>query len=348
MRPHVFELPDVPGQRPRVVPFALNITGPSTAVLLWAGPKRDMAGALQAAEPLFHLPSPRIGSTRAKDSLDMQQGYFLQGWDGVEALLQATNASGLAYVGLLGWEKSSGHYQVNEKSFPGGDDGLKATVAKLHKAGVKVGMHFLSDLISMTDSYLTPVPHPDLAIDAALPLASAISATASFIPTAGVPTSSPWLATRWNAPVASGVVGTGYDFSTGLVRIGDELVTYTGVNISGLFGVVRGAKGSKAAAHLAASNVSHFAQMYDMVMPRPGSELQANISARLAHVYNYCEMDMVYFDGSEGLAAMGSEQIPISMMELDFFSRLTRDVLIEGSSIVPYNWWLNARANTGD
>jgi hypothetical protein len=37
-------------------------------------------------------------------------------------------------------------------------------------------------------------------------------------------------------------------------------------------------------------------------------------------------MDMVYFDGSEGLAAMGSEQIPISMMELDFFSRLSRDV----------------------
>jgi hypothetical protein len=65
--------------------------------------------------------------------------------------------------------------------------------------------------------------------------------------------------------------------------------------------------------------------------------------------YNYCELDIVYFDGSEGLPAMGSEQVAISLFELDFFSKkLTRGILVEGSSIVPFTWWLNARANTGD
>lgn len=256
--------------------------------------------------------------------------------------------AGLPYIGLLGWERSSGHYEVNANSFPGGDDGLKAVVTELHKAGVKVGMHFLSDLISMNDAYLTPLPHPDLAVDAAVPLAAPIDVAATFIATTQVPTESPWLSTHWEAPLSSGVVGTGYDFSTALAQIDDELVTYSGINASGLVGVVRGALGSTATSHTVGTKVKHLAQMYGMVMPRPGSGLQAEIAARLAHVYNYCGMDMVYFDGSEGLAAMGSEQIPISMFELDFFSRLTRDVLIEGSSIVPYTWWLNARANTGD
>ena len=72
---------------------------------------------------------------------------------------------------LEGWESSSGHYAVNEKRFPGGDDGLKSAVAELHAAGLRVGIHFLSCLISKDDAYLTPVPHPDLAVDAALALA---------------------------------------------------------------------------------------------------------------------------------------------------------------------------------
>jgi hypothetical protein len=82
---------------PLVPPFPLNITGPSTSVLLWAGQLSNMSAALRDAESLFHMPSPRIAGTRAKDSPDMQQGYFLQGWNGVGPLLQATNASGVLY-----------------------------------------------------------------------------------------------------------------------------------------------------------------------------------------------------------------------------------------------------------
>ena len=45
---------------------------------------------------------------------------------------------------------------------------------------------------------------------------------------------------------------------------------------------------------------------------------------------------------------LASEQVPISLFQRSFFSKLTRGILIEGSSIVPYTWWLNSRANTGD
>ena len=76
------------------------------------------------------------------------------------------------------------------------------------------------------------------------------------------------------------------------------------------------------------SNISNY--------PEPGTPLFEKIAIRLADVYNDCGFDAVYFDGSEGTAALGSEQIPISMFEDLFFRKLTRDILVEGSSIVPY------------
>eukprot|EP01048_Picozoa_sp_COSAG05_P012386 COSAG05_NODE_1234_length_5438_cov_60.106574_4_plen_881_part_00 len=322
----------------------------STAVLLWAGAQTDMHGALRMAETVFDIPSPRIGAVRAKDSPAMQQGYFLESWKSVSNLVAAAKTSGLSYVMIEGWETTEGHFAVNEKIFPGGDEGLKAAVGLLHAAGLKVGIHFLSNLISKTDAYVTPIPHPDLAVDAALDLANSIAADSTFIPTVGTPTSSPWLKTDWPAPSSSGLTpgSVDYKFTTSLVRIENELITYRSTNSSGLVECTRGALGSKAAAHESATEVQHLAQMYDFLMPRPGSQLVGEISDRLAHVYNYCELDMVYFDGAEGLAAMGSEQVPIALFEKEFFEKLTRGILIEGSSIAPYTWWLNARANTGD
>ena len=56
-----------------------------------------------------------------------------------------------------------------------------------------------------------------------------------------------------------------------------------------------------------------------------------------------------YFDGAEGMAALGSWQVPIAMFQQLFFDKIAgADILVEGSSISPYTWWLNARANTGD
>jgi hypothetical protein len=129
-------------------PFELNFTGNATAVLLWAGPLKAMPAALRAAEPVFDVPSPQIAGVRAKDSPAMQQGYFLEGYSSVASLVAGCKASGLSYVMLMGWALTEGHNVVDTKKFPGvGDDGLKDAVAELHKAGLKVGIHFLSCLI---------------------------------------------------------------------------------------------------------------------------------------------------------------------------------------------------------
>ena len=231
-------------------------------------------------------------------------------------------------------------------------------MAQLHAAGLRVCLHFLGSLVDYTDPYVTPVPHPDLAVDAELELAAPIGHVATFVPTRGAPSTVPWMRTYWDAPLSSGITNgaTAYQFDTRHARIGDELVAYSAVNASGLLDVTRGALGTAAGAHAAGAHVRHMVQMYTRLVPRPGSALATAMAARLAYIYNYVRADMVYIDGAEGLAALeeprrhdlGALQVPISLFVDDFYKRVNRDILVEGSSIVPYTWWHNARANTGD
>ena len=87
--------------------------------------------------------------------------------------------------------------------------------------------------------------------------------------------------------------------------------------------------------------------MYGELLPRPDSALCDQISARVADLYTTCGFDMVYFDGAEGMAALGSEHVPISLFQQSFFDKIKgRDILVEGSSIVPFTWWLNARVHS--
>lgn len=335
---------------PLVPPLPIGVSGDGVSAALWSGPTADLHDAIKLAETLFGLPSPKIDGVRARDSPDMLKGYVLESNGNVTAAVAEATAAGLEYVMLLGWSVSDGHYAVRTSVFPDGDAGLKSMVDALHVAGLKAGMHFLSAHVSKDDPYVTPVPDPGLALDAAASLTRPVSATDTFLPL-DAPPSERWVSTLWEGSASSGTPAgaTAYSFDTRLAVIGGtELVTYDSVNASGLVGCVRGALGSTAVAHPAHAAVGHFAQMYGELLARPGTPLFEKIATRLATLYNFCGFDAVYFDGSEGTAALGSEQIPISQFEQLFFSKLTRGILVEGSSIVPYTWFLNARANTGD
>ena len=88
-----------------------------------------------------------------------------------------------------------------------------------------------------------------------------------------------------------------------------ELISYHQINASGLLHIARGAHGTRPSAHARGARVAHLAQMYGELLPRPDSTLFEEVAARVAALYNDCEFDMVYFDGSEGMAALGSEQV---------------------------------------
>ena len=349
-------------QLPLLPPLDLGLTGPMLRAVLWAGPWDAAKDALRKSELAFDLPRPQIDGLRAKDSPIMRTGYFdgagSWGANWSATAISLARSSGLPYVMLRRWENSSGHFEINREVFPGGDDSLRDAVAELHAAGLRVCLHFLGSLVDYTDSYVTPIPHPDLAIDAELELAEAIGPSATFVQTRGAPTTVPWMQTYWDAPLSSGITNgaTSYQFDTRHARIGDEIVAYSAANASGLLGVTRGALGTAAGAHEAGAQVRHMVQMYTRLVPRPGSSLATAMAARLAYVYNYVRADMVYIDGAEGLAALeeprrhelGALQVPISLFVDDFYKQVNRDILVESSSIVPYTWWHNARANTGD
>jgi len=81
------------------------------------------------------------------------------------------------------WSNGGGSFVINEQAFPGGLPTLRATIAKLQKAGLKVGLHFLTAGMAPTDPLVTPVPDRGIYSDAAVPLAADIDETADFIPT---------------------------------------------------------------------------------------------------------------------------------------------------------------------
>ena len=157
--------------------------------------------------------------------------YILEANGNATAAIDEATASGLEYVMLLGWSVSDGHYAVNKGVFPDGDAGLKAMVDRLHEAGLKAGMHFLSAHVSKNDPYVTPVPDPGLALDAASSLAYALDSTSTFIPLDTPVGVVPWVSTTWVGTTVSGTPAgaTAYTFDTRLAVIGSELVTYVGL-----------------------------------------------------------------------------------------------------------------------
>eukprot|EP01044_Picomonas_judraskeda_P029538 COSAG03_NODE_10271_length_661_cov_0.914591_1_plen_139_part_01 len=134
-----------------------------------------------------------------------------------------------------------GHY--NFSTVWGGLAGMKEAVQKIKNAGLKAGMHTLSGNIAKTDPYVTPVPDPRLAKKAVNSLSGAVDATATYLPLAQPTGTLPSPSGPHLYPAATDV------------QIGSEIISYGGLNASGLSAVKRGAYGTKASAHPAGATL---------------------------------------------------------------------------------------------
>jgi hypothetical protein len=252
----------------------------------------------------------------------------------VDDWIALAKLSGIQEIHFAGWEQTLGHYAPRKDAFPHGLAGLKATVDKIHAAGLKAGMHTLTGAILPSDPWATPVPDPRLAKEATYTLAAVIDGKAGVLRTAEKPGD---LDTLW-----------AYSSRGNVLQLGDELIQYDGIARTppfGFSGCHRGAFGTKAAPHDRGTPVHYLFVRYQTFQPDADSTLVDDLAAAIAEVFNTCGFDMIYQDGSEG---MPDGWYGMAKMREAIFKRLRRDALVEASAWGHYEWAFHSRFGAWD
>lgn len=325
------------GASTAVTPYGTQARGIVGAkVALVACPSSALRPVLQDLVRQEGLPWSPLGGPFALDAEENRGSYVFAtvSEQNAQEWIALARKAGLAQIHLIGWERTLGHYEPRPDLFPNGLEGLKAVVAKMHAAGLKVGMHTLTGGIARDDPFVTPVPDRRLAKDGRFALAADIDENAPVVPTAERPGD---LETSWQ-----------YSGRCNVVQVGDELIQYTGLAQEppfGLTGCTRGAMGTRRAAHAKGETVHHLFAIYGLFQPDEESALVDAVADRIAGVFNACGFDMIYQDGAEG---MPGGPYGWAKMREAIFRRLKGRVLVEASEWNAFSWPYHSRLGAYD
>jgi hypothetical protein len=280
------------------------------------GPKLEGAGAALVAAPTGELRAILCRLSAAYDlvrnegdgvpSKDLpiarQSYWFLRFAESeVDQVIEYCRRSGFRQVMMnsSSWCKSVGHFTFQESRYPDGIESLRRTVAKLHEHGILVGMHTFASKISKTDPYVTPVPNRGFWVDMTATLAADVGPGDATVRTQDD-------LSQWpGSPVCNRKVWEGHVSKHQEVIVDDEIIRYESIGPEGkwdsFLGCQRGAWGTHAAEHAEGTECRHYGVdgCINGYIIDQESPLFDETTSRLAHVFNYCDFDMVYFDGSE-------------------------------------------------
>jgi hypothetical protein len=148
-----------------------GMKGQSVAIV--AVPTQQFLTAAQKLEHDFNLvsPPPVIDGKWAKLSPDAKSNYLFTDLTeaNVDETIRYARTGGFKYILIYSktWSGSAGSYPINTASFPHGEAGLKGVIDKCHAAGLKVGMHMVTSIISRNDPWAREGTAPGLLRDAA-------------------------------------------------------------------------------------------------------------------------------------------------------------------------------------
>jgi len=313
-------------------------------VALVAVPTERFLEVVQHAERDLGLPSPRIGGHWAKTSRDVRTSYLFT--DLTEANLDETiryaRLGGFEYVLIYSstWASSLGSYPINLRNFPLGEASLKAVVDRCHAAGLKVGMHMLTSLVSKSDPLARPRPDARLLKDDEAMLSVFLDEKGKEVCAREPLTSFPIEGAFY------GNAKAGFD-----VQIDEEIIQYHavgGASTNQFLKCQRSFGGTRAASHKPGTKIYHLAERYGSYLADLRTPLKNEIAERIAGLINRCGFDMIYFDGGECSAANGPEWYWVSQMQDAICRRVRRDLLVQGSGITHWTWHWFARGNCDD
>ena len=318
-----------------------------TAVALVGSPADDLLDRIERIELAHGLPHPTLGGVWARKSDEQAKSYLFVDLseETADATIDYAKAGGFGYIVVYDgvWDESHGTYPVNRRNFPNGDAGLKAVSDKIHRAGLKFGMHSLDLVVDKTDALVHPVPASGFMMypDRRRTLATPIGPHDTFLPT----TSSP-------AGLLAKADKSRYHGRD--LRIGDEIVTYDDLQTSPPFGFVgctRGAHGTVAVAHPVGAPIDNFAEFIDFYLPDVKGDLYDRVTRAKAGALDKFEFDYLYPDGTgENLGSWPEPPVwYIYNLLISKLYRFTkREVMYAHSPSTDYAWHIFSRGNTTD
>jgi hypothetical protein len=303
---------------------------------LAAGPKSEMSAMLRAMTGEAGVPGSKLGGAWARGAEANRGSYLFADLSlaSVDDWIEIARRGGFTHLHLHGWWDTLGHYGVNTNLFPNGLADMRAAIARIHAAGLKAGIHTLTACIDPRDAWVTPEANPHLIAAHSYTLARPMTPSDTVI--------------YVNEKPAAGhdVVFT-YMGHGNAIRIGKEIVQYSEVVSEPPYAFAkcqRGAFKTRPAAHAAGDRADYLQQLYIAFYPEPGSPLADELADRIANVFNTCQCDQIYFDGSEGMLS----RYGVDFMRQAIFKRLHGEVLAEASEWGAHSWWFHSRLGAWD
>ncbi|MBO4345118.1 MAG: hypothetical protein J5833_05155 [Victivallales bacterium] len=234
-----------------------------------------------------------------------------------------------------------GSYEPAPSVFPNGYPDVRKLVDKLHANGILAGLHTMSFSISKRCPWVTPVPDPRLAKERDYTLAKDIGYTDDTIvladDTCDLPPTIDYYIRR-----------------SMTLQIGDELIEFKKVSEGRPFtvsGCVRGACGTKAAAHKAGDVIHHLKECWGCFAPDGESTLFAEVADKISNAVNKCNFDFVYLDGLDGSHIIGGEDARWhygAKFTFEVFRGLDHPIMMEMATFHHHLWYVRTRMQAWD
>ncbi|MRS65684.1 hypothetical protein [Larkinella terrae] len=308
-------------------------------IALWGAPEAQLLPVIEKIELGEGLPHPMLDGVWAKRNPLATASYLILnfGENNVDEVISLTKKAGLQYFYHGGPFDTWGHFKLNSNEFPNNWASLRACVAKAEAAGLKVGVHTLSNFITTNDPYVTPVPDRRLAKVGTSALTAPVDEKATQIVI-----QSPEFFNQMKNNTLKAVV------------VGSELIRYRAVSATApwtLLDCVRGAFKTTPQSHPSGAEIGklmdHGYQVFLADYP-----LQEEMAGTLAKLYNETGLRQISFDGLEGTWATGMGQYGIQLFVKTWYDQLKPGlkgtVITDASTPGHYFWHSFTRMNWGE
>ncbi len=323
-----------------------------SAAVLVAAPTPELRRLLQKVSVAFDLPRNEKDGVPSKELPIARDSYwFLSfGEKEVDQVIDLCRRTGFhqVFISSSSWCLGPGHYFINTRMYPDGLESLRRTVARLHEHGILVGMHTFASKVSKRDPYVTPVPDRRFLVVGRATLAEPIDPAAKTIHMKEDLRNWP------GSPLCPQKLWEGGIQKHQEVVIGDEIIQYQAIGPEGrwdtLLGCTRGAWGTQPAAHPAGAECRRYGVdgcINGYIIDQETSLFQ-EVTTRLAEIFDACDFDMIYFDGSEDVDTRRFEYYAANAHATVMQKIRKRPIIHQGGGFHHHLWHSFTRSGTVD